>query len=68
MAGGTFRTDFVWRGDALLSSDLGTLVYYKPVKKIVIPPMVKIIGNRVFESFENLWKITLPEHVKVIGD
>lgn len=61
-------TTFVWCGDAILSSDLRTIVHHDPNKPVVIPETVEIIGKYAFADMENLWKITLPEHIKVIDD
>ena len=61
-------TTFVWCGDAILSSDLRTIVHHDPNKPVVIPETVEIIGKNAFADMENLWKITLPEHIKVIDD
>lgn len=68
VANKTYATDYVWCGDAILSSDLRIIIHHKPNTPIVIPETVEIIGKHAFEGVDTLWKIVIPEQIKIIDD
>ena len=53
--------------DWLLSKIINIETYFKVPSSLIIPRSCEIIGDRVFQGWDNIKEVVIPESVKFIG-